>query len=127
MKIKVMIISVMSLVFLAGSAWAGVAPKYSCVGASPSKHNYFLRINVFETTMQVLQSSEVARYAPLNFSLQPQTPTAPTENPVFTCINIEPGTNNYTVRINVFKNAVQILQSSATGRFAPLQYSIAPL
>lgn len=103
-------------------------PEHSCSRESASADKYNLTINVYEKTMDVLQSSINARFAQLKYSIVKNDKLGiPDQTPKFSCSITHTTADRYTKRIDVYTDRVIIMQSSRNARFAPLKYSIKPV
>lgn len=102
------------------------APQFSCTQESTTADNYKLAIDVYQSTMNIFQSSNSARYAPLHFSITKDDSLPMTRQlPKFSCSAVYATADNYSIKISVFEDSLFIYQASNTARFEVLKYRIA--
>lgn len=99
-----------------------VEPEFACV-SEEGKHNYRAEIQVFEDRVVLLQSSSIARYAPLTFLfVKEDEPVA--EKLSFSCNSGIVGANGYRFAIELDGNTATVLQQSIIARYAPLNLNL---
>lgn len=99
---------------------------FSCAKGPLGKWQYNLSIEIKEAQATVLQSSMIARYAPLEYSIvRADDYVLPEGKAKFKCTYVkENDPMQYRATIEVHADSILVLQSSMNARFAPLVFDI---
>ncbi|RYZ90632.1 MAG: hypothetical protein EOP04_03340 [Proteobacteria bacterium] len=101
---------------------------FSCSSEPVGKNQYAYTLEIQGDRLEISQTANNARYAPLEFSLVEAGNEVPEQKVLFSCVNLDPSDiDGYQYTIEVYKNKAAVLQQSTLGRYMAIVWNLSPI